>query len=238
MSGGGGFLGFMLTRGEVSFDRGIRDLSYDILHFLRKREISKFSQKGSWNFPNMLHIFKQLFMMQTWTWSLKSKSSCWCWCSLFDGWEWQKSHRKLCQQQFFGNFSHNFYLLLSAGPDSLTLVFVETKRGADALEDFLHRCNEGYHVSSIHGDRHQREREQALASFRNGTTPILVATAVSSLFWGPFLLIKVNNTFSQDNIYFGPLLRSSQIRHLYFETKVYFEMSWQGLQILEISMHI
>jgi len=71
-------------------------------------------------------------------------------------------------------------LLNASGPDSLTLVFVETKRGADALEDFLHRCNEGYHVASIHGDRHQREREQALASFRNGKTPILVATAVAA----------------------------------------------------------
>jgi len=71
-------------------------------------------------------------------------------------------------------------LLNASGPDSLTLVFVETKRGADALEDFLHRCNEGYRVASIHGDRHQREREQALQSFRNGTTPILVATAVAA----------------------------------------------------------
>jgi len=71
-------------------------------------------------------------------------------------------------------------LLNASGPDSLTLVFVETKRGADALEDFLCRCPESYRVASIHGDRHQREREQALASFRNGTTPILVATAVAA----------------------------------------------------------
>ena len=69
-----------------------------------------------------------------------------------------------------------------SGPDSLTLVFVETKRGADALEDFLISCPDKYRVSSIHGDRHQREREQALASFRSGVTPILVATAVSSKF--------------------------------------------------------
>lgn len=69
--------------------------------------------------------------------------------------------------------------LIFLGPDSLTLVFVETKRGADALEDFLIRCPDNYKVSSIHGDRHQREREQALAYFRSGYTPILVATAVS-----------------------------------------------------------
>ena len=62
------------------------------------------------------------------------------------------------------------------GPDSLTLVFVETKRGADALEDYLYR--EEYNAASIHGDKSQYEREHSLASFRSGQTPILVATAV------------------------------------------------------------
>ncbi len=66
---------------------------------------------------------------------------------------------------------------MCVGPDSLTLVFVETKKGADALEHFLY--SENYPVSSIHGDRTQKEREEALRSFRNGKTPILVATAVS-----------------------------------------------------------
>lgn len=65
----------------------------------------------------------------------------------------------------------------AAGKDSLTLVFVETKKGADALEDFLYR--EGYACTSIHGDRSQRDREEALHQFRSGRCPILVATAVS-----------------------------------------------------------
>lgn len=60
----------------------------------------------------------------------------------------------------------------------LTLVFVETKRGADALEDFLAR--NGFPATSIHGDRSQSEREQALRSFRSGRTPILVATDVAA----------------------------------------------------------
>ena len=63
-----------------------------------------------------------------------------------------------------------------AGPDALTLIFVETKKGADALEYFLDR--EGYQVNSIHGDRTQNEREEALRTFRCGKCPILVATAV------------------------------------------------------------
>uniref|UniRef100_A0A667Y446 RNA helicase n=1 Tax=Myripristis murdjan TaxID=586833 RepID=A0A667Y446_9TELE len=64
------------------------------------------------------------------------------------------------------------------GKDSLTLVFVETKKGADALEDFLYR--EGYACTSIHGDRSQRDREEALNQFRSGKCPILVATAVAA----------------------------------------------------------
>ncbi|KAJ4918304.1 hypothetical protein JOQ06_006438 [Pogonophryne albipinna] len=64
------------------------------------------------------------------------------------------------------------------GKESLTLVFVETKKGADALEDFLY--HEGYSCTSIHGDRSQRDREEALAQFRSGRCPILVATAVAA----------------------------------------------------------
>ncbi|XP_045761147.1 ATP-dependent RNA helicase bel isoform X2 [Maniola jurtina] len=62
--------------------------------------------------------------------------------------------------------------------DQLTLVFVETKKGADQLEEFLDA--DGYPVTSIHGDRSQREREEALRRFRTGQTPILVATAVAA----------------------------------------------------------
>ncbi|KAI5082898.1 hypothetical protein GOP47_0002641 [Adiantum capillus-veneris] len=61
---------------------------------------------------------------------------------------------------------------------SLTLVFVETKRGADALENWL--CRQGFPATTIHGDRSQQEREHALRSFRTGVTPILVATDVAA----------------------------------------------------------
>jgi ATP-dependent RNA helicase DDX3X len=63
-------------------------------------------------------------------------------------------------------------------PDSLTLIFVETKKGADALEEFLYQNK--HPVTSIHGDRSQREREDALKCFRSGDCPILVATAVAA----------------------------------------------------------
>ena len=45
----------------------------------------------------------------------------------------------------------------------LTLVFVETKRGADALEDFL--CRNQFPATSIHGDRTQQEREMVRTMF-------------------------------------------------------------------------
>ncbi|XP_066340150.1 DEAD-box ATP-dependent RNA helicase 52C-like [Miscanthus floridulus] len=64
------------------------------------------------------------------------------------------------------------------GKQTLTLVFVETKRGADSLENWL--CMNGFPATSIHGDRNQQEREYALRSFKSGQTPILVATDVAA----------------------------------------------------------
>uniref|UniRef100_A0A286XSN6 RNA helicase n=1 Tax=Cavia porcellus TaxID=10141 RepID=A0A286XSN6_CAVPO len=69
-------------------------------------------------------------------------------------------------------------LLNATGKDALTLVFVETKKGADSLEDFLY--HEGYACTSIHGDRSQRDREEALHQLHSGNSPILVATAVAA----------------------------------------------------------
>ncbi|WKA02532.1 hypothetical protein VitviT2T_020708 [Vitis vinifera] len=64
------------------------------------------------------------------------------------------------------------------GKQALTLVFVETKKGADALEHWL--CINGFPATSIHGDRSQQEREHALRLFKSGATPILVATDVAA----------------------------------------------------------
>ncbi|CAG8739406.1 13639_t:CDS:2, partial [Funneliformis mosseae] len=71
--------------------------------------------------------------------------------------------------------------ILHSQPDTdrgLTLIFVETKRMADMLSEFLIQSN--FPATSIHGDRSQRERERALDSFRTGRTPIMVATAVAA----------------------------------------------------------
>ncbi|KAK7207867.1 ATP-dependent RNA helicase DED1 [Myxozyma melibiosi] len=68
--------------------------------------------------------------------------------------------------------------ILSSNKGGLTLIFTETKRMADSLCDFL--MNQGFPATSIHGDRTQREREQALDMFRSGRAPIMVATAVAA----------------------------------------------------------
>jgi ATP-dependent RNA helicase DDX3X len=60
----------------------------------------------------------------------------------------------------------------------LILVFVEKKRTADFLEHHLYR--DGINAISIHGDKSQRDREDALKRFRRGQCPILIATDVAS----------------------------------------------------------
>ncbi|XP_006874711.1 PREDICTED: probable ATP-dependent RNA helicase DDX4 isoform X3 [Chrysochloris asiatica] len=62
--------------------------------------------------------------------------------------------------------------------DERTMVFVETKKKADFIATFL--CQEKISTTSIHGDREQREREQALGDFRSGKCPVLVATSVAA----------------------------------------------------------
>ncbi|XP_028372240.1 probable ATP-dependent RNA helicase DDX4 [Phyllostomus discolor] len=68
-------------------------------------------------------------------------------------------------------------VLRSTG-DERTMVFVETKKKADFIATFL--CQEKIPTTSIHGDREQREREQALGDFRCGKCPVLVATSVAA----------------------------------------------------------
>lgn len=57
-------------------------------------------------------------------------------------------------------------------------MFVETKRNADFLATLLSESD--ISTTSIHGDRLQREREQALYDFKKGICNILVATGVAA----------------------------------------------------------
>lgn len=68
--------------------------------------------------------------------------------------------------------------ILNEGGNERTLVFVEQKRQADFIASFLSQSS--FPTTSIHGDREQREREEALRDFKTGTAPILVATSVAA----------------------------------------------------------
>jgi len=63
-------------------------------------------------------------------------------------------------------------------PAERTIIFVNTKKQADFIATLL--SGEEKPATSIHGDRLQREREEALWDFKKGTRPILVATAVAA----------------------------------------------------------
>merc|ERR1719402_583599 len=69
-------------------------------------------------------------------------------------------------------------ILQECNPKDKTLVFVKTKKNADFIA--THLSGEGFPTTSIHGDRLQREREEALYDFRSGKMAILVATAVAA----------------------------------------------------------
>jgi len=63
-------------------------------------------------------------------------------------------------------------------PQELTLIFANAKKLVDFLG--LQLCQIGLPATTIHGDRLQSQREEALYDFRHGSKPILVATAVAA----------------------------------------------------------
>lgn len=74
--------------------------------------------------------------------------------------------------------------LLNAEDPVGTMVFVETKRTADFLASFL---SESEHpTTSIHGDRKQSQREQALNDFKVNKMKVIIATSVAARGLGRF----------------------------------------------------
>jgi len=76
------------------------------------------------------------------------------------------------------NDKQGMLLDLIVSVKGLTIIFVETKKKADMLEDFL--CRERFAATSIHGDRDQQDRTAALRTFSCGQTPYLIATNVAA----------------------------------------------------------
>ncbi|CAI4049937.1 hypothetical protein SKDZ_14G2100 [Saccharomyces kudriavzevii ZP591] len=59
-----------------------------------------------------------------------------------------------------------------------TLVFASTKRMCDDITKYLRE--DGWPALAIHGDKDQRERDWVLQEFRNGRSPVMVATDVAA----------------------------------------------------------
>ncbi|KAG7268937.1 hypothetical protein CRUP_002933 [Coryphaenoides rupestris] len=85
--------------------------------------------------------------------------------------------QQLLQVTKFSKRAQLLDIIKTTGRDR-TMVFVETKRQADFIASFL--CQENVSTTSIHGDREQKEREQALSDFRSGKCLVLVATSVAA----------------------------------------------------------
>jgi ATP-dependent RNA helicase DbpA len=59
-----------------------------------------------------------------------------------------------------------------------TIVFCNTKVGANSLFDFLEDLH--FDIALLHGDFEQKDRDEALLLFKNGSLPLLIATDVAS----------------------------------------------------------
>ncbi|MGG5822744.1 DEAD/DEAH box helicase [Falsiroseomonas sp. HW251] len=68
--------------------------------------------------------------------------------------------------------------LLRAEGVGRALVFARTKHGADKVVKNL--AADGIQANAIHGNKGQSQRERALAEFRNGRAPVLVATDIAA----------------------------------------------------------
>jgi ATP-dependent RNA helicase DBP3 len=103
------------------------------------------------------------------------------------------------------------------------LIFALYKKEAQRMEDSLRR--DGYKVCSIHGDKNQHARTSALAEFKDGTCPLLVATDVAARGLDiPNVEVVINFTFPltiEDYIHrIGRTGRAGKkgISHTFFQT--------------------
>ena len=69
-------------------------------------------------------------------------------------------------------------IFLRTHPMERTLVFSRTKHGADKIVRQLEAA--GIAAGAIHGNKSQAQRERALAAFKSGDMPVLVATDIAA----------------------------------------------------------
>lgn len=68
--------------------------------------------------------------------------------------------------------------LVKSHPGKRIIVFTRTKRGADKVSRKLNA--EGLGADAIHGNKSQGQRQRALAAFKAGTHPVLIATDIAA----------------------------------------------------------
>ena len=68
--------------------------------------------------------------------------------------------------------------LLNQDATAQTLVFAKTKHGSDKLAKSLEKA--GIRAAAIHGNKSQSQRLRALADFKSGKVPVLVATDIAA----------------------------------------------------------
>ncbi|XP_021923571.1 ATP-dependent RNA helicase p62-like isoform X2 [Zootermopsis nevadensis] len=67
---------------------------------------------------------------------------------------------------------------IASEEENKTIIFVETKKKVENITRSIRRY--GYPAVCMHGDKSQHERDYVLREFRNGKSPILVATDVAA----------------------------------------------------------
>ena len=72
----------------------------------------------------------------------------------------------------------DFSLWCFLAEDERCLIFVETKRSADYIGTLL--SQKKFMSTTMHGDRSQKQRQEAVQQFTNGKCPVLVATSVAA----------------------------------------------------------
>ncbi|KAI4146549.1 MAG: hypothetical protein LQ341_002046 [Variospora aurantia] len=134
------------------------------------------------------------------------------------------THANITQQIVYAEPSQKrtaLWDLLMSMPPARTMVFANTKREVDLIDDFL--WNKGLPTTSIHSDRTQREREDAIRAYKLGKAPILVTTGVAAR--GLDLkntLHIVNYDFPDDiNEYVHRIGRTARIGNIGLSTSLY-----------------
>lgn len=136
------------------------------------------------------------------------------------------SHENITQRIVYAEPSQKrtaLWDLLMSMPPARTMIFANTKREVDLLDDFL--WNKGLPTTSIHSDRTQREREDAIRAYKLGKAPILITTGVAAR--GLDLkntLHIINFDFPDDiNEYVHRIGRTARIGNVGLSTSLYNE---------------